>query len=398
MESNTSPYHSTSVADSAINNLERDDEGRIVAIEGTPLVPQGTRSLLNERQHVTYRAYREQFVHWLYEAAKAPQKDIGYAARTADRRSYRAAAFERWYFNQSGYSLAYEPAHADQYLCEREGRGLAETTLSHDQKALVNIFDYWHHRENRDRYEPDERYTSDGATYFTGDYLTRKERRALREAALEFGTIPHYSGVTPSERTEWNRYLAQRFGKPLTDIGPDDWDRANDMKIASLVMVSLDTGLRPCEVERSSVTWCDIRNERLTIPPEDAAKARDDGRPWFPSLTSETTEVLAEWLRQREQYPKYEDRTELWLTRKGNPYQSQSLSRLMSRLADAADVPQENRQLTWYSIRRGLATGLIDVSDLSTAQTQLRHKSPYSTIRYDQAPHKRRQDALRKLG
>lgn len=395
-------------------NVKTDTEGRVTAIEGTPLVPQTLSGFLNERQRLTYRAYRESFVRWLYDEGKHPEKGVGYAPRTANRRAYRTAQFEKWVFERrEEYTLHYESRLASEYLRERERLGRSEVTLSHDQKALKNLFDYWNRRDGRSTYDPDERYSSDGASYFTGEYLTRKERTQIREASLRYGTIPHYSSVSPEERTEWNRYLSQATGKPMSEVGPADWEKQNDMKIPSLVMVSLDTGLRPCEVERAKVSWVDIHNGLLRIPAEDAAKERGDGRPWESALSDDTTDVLAEWLRQRENYSEYSNTPLLWLTQKNNPYQSQSLSRLLSRLAEEAgiegvDEPRSsahqsqsdgvNRSLTWYSIRRGLATGLIDVADLSTAQSQLRHKSVFSTVRYDQVPAERTRGALNRMG
>jgi integrase len=92
------------------------------------------------------------------------------------------------------------------------------------------------------------------------DYLTKEERTKIREAALEYGSIPAYNTVTPEERSRWKGYLAQRFGKSKSEIGLEDWERANGWKIPGLVWVSLDCGLRPIEVERATVDWIDLDN------------------------------------------------------------------------------------------------------------------------------------------
>lgn len=162
-----------------------------------------------------------------------------------------------------------------------------------------------------------------------------------------------------------------------------------------MTWASLDCGLRPIEVGRARIQWVDLQNEVLRIPKSDASKGDNW---WESSIQSRTAEALARWLDQRAALPLYDGTDELWLTRKGNPYNSRSLSYLMENLCEIAGFPTENREIAWYSIRRGLATGLIDVADLSTAQSQLRHKDPKTTMRYDQAPHKRRQKALNRLG
>jgi site-specific recombinase XerD len=95
--------------------------------------------------------------------------------------------------------------------------------------------------------------------------------------------------------------------------------------------------------------------------------------------------------------PRYDETDTLWLTTKGNPYSSRSLSYLIDQLGEVANIATNGRQVTWYSIRRGLATGLIDEADLSTARDQLRHKNIETTARYDQSPPERRRDALRNL-
>jgi integrase len=158
---------------------------------------------------------------------------------------------------------------------------------------------------------------------------------------------------------------------------------------------SLDTGLRPIEVERATVEWVDLHNEVLRVP-KDAS--RKDDVEWDSALTSRTVDVLERWLDQRGHMTKYDDTDALWLTRRGNPYGSHALSHLMDNLAVGAGIEHAGRDLTWYSIRRGLGTAIIDEADLSTAQEQLRHLDPKTTMRYDQRPAERRRETLDRLG
>lgn len=108
------------------------------------------------------------------------------------------------------------------------------------------------------------------------DFFTREERSKLREGALEYGSVPAYSDLSPRERSQWKAHLAQRFEKPKSEIVPADWDRANGWKIPSIVWTSLDAGLRPIEVERATVNWVDVDNSLLRIPIEEASKSVDN--------------------------------------------------------------------------------------------------------------------------
>lgn len=214
-------------------------------------------------------------------------------------------------------------------------------------------------------------------------------------------STPLSSTIEGSKRSNPPRYrlphhhLAVRFDVPKSEVGLEHWERANGWKIPSLVAVSLDTGLRPIEVEHSRTTWVDTDGEVLRIPREESSKG---DHAWIPVLRTKTAEMLDRWLEERKAIPMYDDTDALWLTSKGNPYNTRSLSYLIDQLCDVAGIDTEHRQVTWYSIRRGLATGMIDEADLSTAKQQLRHKRFETTARYDQSPPERRRDALDKLG
>lgn len=54
--------------------------------------------------------------------------------------------------------------------------------------------------------------------------------------------------------------------------------------------------------------------------------------------------------------------------------------------------------MSWYAIRHSVGTYMTREEDLAAAQAQLRHKSPETTMRYDQTPVEDRRDALDKMG
>lgn len=255
------------------------------------------------------------------------------------------------------------------------------------------LFKWRHHKFGDELWKPDRFFeTYDGQPR---DYLTLQERQKIREAALEYGAIPGYNDLSPEQRDRWKAYLAQRFGKPKSEVSPSDWDRANGWKVPSLVSTSLDAGLRPVEVERVKVSWVDTGNSVLRIPYAEAAKSRDN---WVAALSDRTVLFLTRWLEERDNYSRYEGRDELWLTKHGNPYQSQSLRHLLRRLCEVAGIETENRQMSWYAIRHSTGTYMTREEDLKAAAAQLRHKSISSTMRYDQAPLEDRKDALERMG
>lgn len=159
--------------------------------------------------------------------------------------------------------------------------------------------------------------------------------------------------------------------------------------------MSLDAGLRPIEVERAVTSWVDTENAVLRIPKEDSSKNYNN---WTVSLRDQTARILSRWLDQRETYTRYEDTDRVWLTSHGNPYQSQALRYVLSRLCEIVEIDTEDRSLSWYALRHSTGTYLTREEDLAAAQAQLRHKSPETTMKYDQVPPEDRQDALDRIG
>ncbi len=364
-------------------------------ISELPVVTEVAEEYLNPRQLLDYEDERKDCLRWLLSIGKRPEKGEGYAFGTVKPRSYRMDQFYRWVWEQeNGYTANIKPSHADQWT-----RHLAQTDYSNTHKAncqkSVQMLFKWRHREHGvENWDPSIRFSENSSSQ-PRDYLTREERGKVRDAALEYGTIPSYSNLAPSEREKWKIHLAQRFSKPKSEISPEDWSRANGWKIPSLVWTSLDAGLRPIEVERAITSWVDTENGVLRIPKEESAKSRDN---WIVSLREKTADILSRWLEERELYSKYDGSGAIWLTRENNPYGSHSLKTVIERLCDIADIETENRKMSWYSIRHSVGTYMTREEDLAAAQAQLRHRSPQTTMKYDQTPVEDRQDALDRMG
>lgn len=360
------------------------------------LVPEPSEKRLSERQIVDYRSERKDTVKWLLTFGISPKKAKGYAESTVKNRIYRMDQFYRYVWDANGgYTVAVTHDLADEWMQELAYADYSDTHRDLCQKAVRMLFKWRAHERGGEEWESELSFSSDSGTTSPRDYLTLEERKLIREAALEYGSIPSYNNVSPQERKEIAAYLAQRFEKPIEDVTKADWERANDWKIPSLVCVSLDAGFRPIEVERAVTGWVDIDNEVLRIPLEDSSKNEDN---WRVSLSSRTVNILERWLAQRATYDRYEGRDELWLTTESNPSGSAALRRLLHDLCDIAGIDYENRQMSWYTIRHHVGTYMTRAEDLSAAQTQLRHKTPKTTLKYDQVPIEDRQDALDKLG
>lgn len=360
-----------------------------------PIVTENSESYLNQRQLLDYRAEREECLRWLLAYGKDPDKAKGYAKGTIKPRAYRMDQFYRFVWEQEeGYTANLTHDHADAWMDHLAHRDVSAVHKVNCQKSVKMLYKWLHHKRGIGEWSPAITFSADNSSN-PRDYLTREERSAIRDAALEYGSVPAYNNLTPAERDRWKQYLAQRFEKPKSEVVPADWDRANGWKIASLVWVSLDTGLRPTEVKRSTMSWIDTDNSVLRIPKEDSAKNTDH---WIVGLRDRTADMLQNWCEERRAYPEYDDTDAIWLTREQNPWGVSALRGLLHRLCDIADIETRNRQMSWYTIRHSVGTYMTREEDLAAAQAQLRHKSPETTMKYDQTPVEDRRDALDKMG
>jgi integrase len=324
------------------------EPGRVIKI-----VPGPNEKQLNEMQIVDYREHRWEFIEWLREMGKNPEKREGYSDYTAYETGYRTARFDRWVWSQeSRYSIPPTPEHADRYMDDNVSyRDVSTATKGKVEEALIRYFRWAAEYTHVSEWDRDQRFRS-GGNDSPRDFLTRRERRLIRDAVLNSG---------------------------------DGWG------ITSLVLTSLDAALRPVEVNRARRHWVDTDNMLLRIPREESSKNEDN---WRVSLTSRTATALDRWLDERAEDPMYDDRSELWLTREATPWGSRSLSRLIKRLCDEAGIDAAGRSLTWYSIRHSTGTYLTDERDLKAAKDQLRHKSSKTTMKYDAATLDQRRSAL----
>ncbi|WP_343749348.1 tyrosine-type recombinase/integrase, partial [Halarchaeum salinum] len=313
--------------------MEGDDD-----LSGIRIATEETVERLNQRQLVDYTDHRESFLRWLLHMGKAPSKGDGYAHDTVRRRADDTDRFYRWLWSENeGYTTFIDTEDAETYCHQLAYKDHSNSYKRNQQNSLMSLFKWRHHRHGEEDWDPSIRFGSDGDPTQPQDYFTKEERRRLREASLEYGTVPHYNSLTPSERQEWKRHLASRFLKPMDEIGAKQFERANGFKIPSLVNAALDAALRPIEVSRAKVGWVDAENAVLRIPSNESAKSDEA---WLVSLREQTASMLEKWIDERRLYSKYDDTDVLWLTRENNPYQSHSLKYLLTRLCEEAGIEE----------------------------------------------------------
>ncbi|WP_142858280.1 tyrosine-type recombinase/integrase [Salinigranum halophilum] len=350
------------------------------------IVAQQTESALDEfgpRVDADYRKFKQDFLKWLSTLGKNPTRRRGYSATTLKTTNYKVDKAYRWLWRTEGkYSLNFGPTHADEMMEELAlMSNYADSTLLTFVKAIKRLFKYKNHQENTDHEWDCKVQLSQATTSNTRDYFRQSEFPALYEAALSYNTVKSYnnSTMTPEERENLKIHLAQRFGVEKEHISPDHFKRANCWKVPSLVSVTLDTGLRPIEVGRATVDWVNLQHGELNIPKEESTKNYEN---WSCALSQKTVDALGRWMNERQVYEDYDGRDDLWLTQRANPYDSNSLNYLLDKLLEEADIDSQGRDLSWYSIRHGVATLWANNEGIHHARDQLRHKSSSTTMRY----------------
>ncbi len=298
-------------------------------LSGINVVTDKSKAKLNQREFEDYRAERTECLRWLLTFGKTPDRAEGYAEATVRTRGNRMDYFYRFVWEQEGhYTSNVTHEHANDYMKYLAYGDYGDVHKENCQKALKMLFKWRRHERGLPEWEPQIKFNYNDRVSNPRDYLTIAERKKVRETALQYGSIPGYKDLSPEARDQWKAHLAQRFDKPKAEVSPDDWDRANGWKIPSLVWTSLDTGLRPIEVERAVTGWVDIDNKVLRIPKEDSSKNHDN---WIVGLLPRTVRALELWLEERENYDRYHNTDTLWLTKHGNTYGSSALRYLLKK-------------------------------------------------------------------
>lgn len=364
-----------------------------------PLVSQRNRDELEQfgpLMEQDYEDFKENLITWLSAVGKTPKKGEGLADTTLHNTHYKLEVVFRWLWRtKEEYTTELTPDDADAFMGMMVNfSDKQESSLTHYSKALKRYFRYLNHtRGTQHDWTCKEELSQTPGKERT--YLKRRYFEPLYQAALDYGSVKSYTNnaMTPDERDRIKIYLAQRLGIPKADVGPEEFREATSWKIPSLMAMTLDCGLRPIEVGRVKAEWVNLDDHELQVPKEGSTKNEEY---WNCSLKHRTVKALRRWMEERATYNEYRDSDLLWLTKKQTPYGTGSCNRLLRRLMDRSEATFPD-DITWYSIRHGVATMWANHVGVHHAKEQLRHKSVHTTMKYLHSDSETRRKAIEQL-
>ncbi|MFB6284121.1 MAG: tyrosine-type recombinase/integrase [Halobacteria archaeon] len=371
------------------DSLEKIDEAD-ENFEDWFIITEKSKSILNKRQEVMEIKDRKRFIKWYKN-----NPNLNIKKNTFVNYLRRLDKIKRLFWKKDGYRKL-SPEDADEYLkmlkLDKIRKSTGEEYSGSTKRRNINALQIYFRYKNED-WTPEFKF-QEGST-FSRDSFTENERRKLKNASLDYNTLPNYGDVTPEERKKFKKLLSYRLDKPVEQISPEDWKRQNkSFKIPSLIHVALDIGARPSLINRMKTDWVRSNKKTIYIPKNCAPK---NNQAWEPSITTETANTLERWLRERKAREKYKNNEHLWLNREGNTYSSKSLCKLLRDLCQEAGIPTNNRKITWYSIRHSLGDLMTKKGGIEQARQQLRHKRIESTLHYTKPSIEERRTTLRKL-
>lgn len=349
-------------------------------------------SHMSTRHEASYRDWKREFVGWLTNKGKEPESHTGYADRTCEQVSHKTDQIMRFLWSHTdGYTTEITPEGADTLMAAvASNDNWGNSSVLMFRKTLKRYFKWKKYVKDIDHdWSCDIRVSETERT--NRDYFRKEEFTPLYDATLRYGSVKPYGECSPEERDQFKAVLAQRFELPKEDITRPEFERANSWKIPSLLSVTLDMGLRPIEITRARTEWVNLDGGYFDIPATEATKSDEN---WDPSLSQTSIGALRRWIDERSAYEKYEDTDTLWLNKIGNPYNSQSLNRILRNLMDTAEIDPMGRDLTWYSIRHGVATLWVNKYGIEHAKHQLRHEKLETTMRYSHSDARDRADMV----
>jgi integrase len=344
-----------------------------------PLIAEDNIELLTDfgpRAIEDYEDHKRDLLTWLLTKGRDPFEETGYAAETIRKTHYKLERTYRWVWKeQERYCWRFDTETANaflDYLVKFDD--IDQPQIVEYEKAIKLLFKYW---TNTTDSNIDWSYDREleGSYDSERDHFRADELRALYEATLSYNTIR----VKDADRDKVAGMLARRFDKPKDEITDEDINRANSWKIPALIAVTNDLGLRPREIELAKTHWFYPDDEVVRIPAEDSVKSDSS---WTCGLSAQTIPALTKWLKERESYTVYDDTELLWLNDSGTPYNNNSLNYLLGKLMDEAGIKSPRRNLTWYSIRHGVATMWANEEGVHYAREQMRHEKAETTMNY----------------
>lgn len=370
------------------------------ATDDVPLISKQSIAQLNHQQQVLFGQHWRDFVTFLRNEGKDPNRQIGYAASNVRPTARRVLQVfqHQWDTQETPIVIELSTDHADKFIWsldndevrKNNNDSYQENSKAEFVKSLRAYFDFlgvdWTPDIQFNKTEPAD----------NSDPFDLEERERLFTASLEYQSPPNYGNVTPEERDRWQRHLSQRLDIPVSEIGPDEWDELRrSWKYPSIISISLDGGLRAALIGRLLISHLHLEKGYIDVPPEISVK---NDLSWEIELSSRSVNCLKRWLEQRQNKAKYDESEHVWLNRNGNPYNSANLNTLLDNLVEHAGIEPAGRKLTWHSIRHSTGMYIYDQErDLAIVADMLRHASIESARRYAHPTPEARQDVLESI-
>jgi integrase len=379
------------------DDFDEVDESDVPWSDSIPIMIQKTREVIKDVSEggfssnlSEYKEERIKFIDWAIKEGKNPEKKMGYAESTMEPRSYRVDRFYRFVWEFEGeFTTDLKLRHAKKYV---ELISQADSSRNHKCecfKAVRTLYKWLSCERGLEEFGMENPFSS-SRTSSPPDVLSLKEYQKVRKAAHEYGRIPT-SDLSDEEIDERKTELSQRFGVKKDELCIDD---LRSWKVPSMVEVSLEAGLRPCEVKEARTGWIDHSNQMLKIPIDESSKNRNY---WSVVLTDKAYDTLSKWLEERGEDETYDGTDRIWLTGDENPFESKSLRDKIRRLFEVAGIDKNSRKVSWYIFRHTVGTYASESGNLEHARVQLRHRSEDTTKRYAHPPSESRKKVMEEI-
>lgn len=342
---------------------------------------------LSQRKAQLYDDFMGDFEEWLGTVGKDTVSKKPMSESSIKPLMNRVDKYFRWLWQMlDRFTIQLKTQYADRFakslkqnrIVKSDGESYAGSSKRKIIQAVQKLFEFAAGRQRCEAWTCEYSFDTEATNH--ADPFTLEERDKLRDASLDYDALPAYSDATPEQRDSTYAYLAQKLGKPKSELSPEDWKKHNESwEIPSLIYVALDGGLRPIEIKCAKVDWYQPGSGTLHIPEADAAKNRDEHTV---VLGDRTVKIIRQWIDQREHDERYRDSDRIWLNQRQNPHNSGTLNTLLRNLIDEANIDDQNRNLVWYSIRHSTGTYAVHFGGREQGSEILRHKSPQSISHY----------------
>lgn len=132
--------------------------------------------------------------------------------------------FDEWLWDHvNQYKIPPTQNGASAYLQKIALSDQSRTSKGKIQEDLRRYSVWLQHKYGQDEWEFEWSFDGSGqSSAQPQDFLTVEERRMIRQAALNRGSIPNRDSLDQENRHQWDGYIAQLLDKPGDEVSPED--------------------------------------------------------------------------------------------------------------------------------------------------------------------------------